>query len=283
MTVPCQRWHERRPRYRPSGERINPALHTVAAMTGHADARRFVEAHHYLSSWPSVSLPVGLYRGTRLVGVCTFGIPAQARVFGALAPGHAALELSRLVLLDEVPGDGESWFVARAMAIARRECGVTAIVSYSDPLTRTTATGEPVCPGHVGVVYQALGAEYKGRGGARRIWLDPNGRTLSDRALSKIRNGEKGCTTEEGRLRSLGADPRRFAEEPAAWLARVLPTIARQVKHPGCHRYVWAWAPPKRPEAKPARLRLWEPEPYPRQEHVEAPRATVADRTLTLY
>jgi hypothetical protein len=96
------------------------------------------------------------------VGVCTFGIPGQAKVFDALVPGHAALELSRLVLLDEVPGDGESWFVARAMAIAREECRITAIVSYSDPVPRTTIKGEPVCPGHVGVVYQALGAEYKG-------------------------------------------------------------------------------------------------------------------------
>lgn len=281
MTTPCQRWADRRPRYRPSGERINPALYTVAAMDGHREPRRFIEAHHYLASWPSVSLPVGLYKGTRLVGVCTFGVPAQARVFAALAPGHAALELSRLVLLDEVPGDGESWFVARAMSIARREKAVSAIVSYSDPLTRTTADGSPVCPGHVGVVYQALNAEYKGQGAARTVYLDRDGRTISERAISKIRVGDQGCIGAERELIARGADVRRFGESPTDWLARVLPAF-RRVKHPGCHRYVWAWAPPKRSDATPSRVRLWEPTPYPRRE-IAGARAPVADHALTLF
>lgn len=276
--VDCQRWVERRQRYRPSGERINPAEYTVAAIEKHAEPRAFVSTHHYLGdSWPSVSFATGLYRGRRLVGVCTFGIPAQARVFSALVPGHEALELSRLVLLDEVPGDGESWFVARAMALARREHKITAIVSYSDPLTRTTVEGLPVCPGHVGVVYQALGAEYKGTGKPRTIWLDRNGRTISDRALSKIRNQEKGCVNEEARLRALGAERRESGEEPRVWLARVMPMIARQVKHPGCHRYVWEWSDDRRvAPVRPLRA-------YPRKFGGTEARAVVEDRTLALF
>lgn len=35
-----------------------------------------------------------------------------------------------------------------------------------------------------------------------------------------------------------GATPRAFGEEPAAWLARVLPMF-RKMKHPGNHVYTW--------------------------------------------
>lgn len=273
--IDCQRWFERRQRYRPSGERINPAEYTVAASKRHVEFKRFIKDHHYLGSWPSVSLATGLYRGTRLVGVCTFGIPGQAKVFDALVPGHAALELSRLVLLDEVPGDGESWFVARAMAIAREECGITAIVSYSDPVPRTTIKGEPVCPGHVGVVYQALGAEYKGLSSPRTNYLYADGSTISGRALSKIRDQKKGAKVEEARLRANGAPKRDFGEAPADWLARVLPLFRRQ-RHTGCHRYVWEWS--KNRLVAPVRpLRA-----YPRKVE-EGARAVVQDRTLQLF
>lgn len=58
---PCQRWTERRARYRPAGERIDPARHTVAEME-HAPARAFTERHHYSGTWSSVSRAWGLYR-----------------------------------------------------------------------------------------------------------------------------------------------------------------------------------------------------------------------------
>jgi len=111
-----------------------------------------------------------------------------------------------------------------------------------------------VTPGHVGQVYQALNACYLGRAAARKLYLDGEGRTISERALSKIRAGDVGWQPASARLVAAGADPRRPGEEPGVWLARVLPTF-RAVKHPGNHAYVWRWK-----GAKLAGL------PYPRRE-----------------
>jgi hypothetical protein len=46
-----------------------------------------------------------------------------------------SLELSRLVLADQVPGNGESWFIARALADAA-EAGVRDVVAFADPVPR---------------------------------------------------------------------------------------------------------------------------------------------------
>ena len=152
--LPCQRWSERQARYRPAGERITPSRYTVAAMS-QAPARAFVQAHHYMGSWPAVRLSVGLYDGARLVGVAVFGVPAQPKVLTVLCAGHEGVELSRLVLLDSVPGDGESWFTARAMRIARDELEVNAFISYSDPLPRPTLHGAPAMRLHAGMGHHA--------------------------------------------------------------------------------------------------------------------------------
>jgi hypothetical protein len=53
-----------------------------------------------------------------------------------------------------VPGNGESWFIARCFERLRRE-GFVGVVAHSDPLRRTRADGTVVCPGHVGTIYQA--------------------------------------------------------------------------------------------------------------------------------
>lgn len=239
MSESCQRWNERRARYRPSGERINPARYTVARMA-EAPAKAFVREHHYSGSWPAARLAVGLYDGARLVGVAAFAVPAQPKVLTVLCAGHEGVELSRLVLLDSVPGDGESWFTARAMRIARDELGVSAIISYSDPVPRTTIHGAPVTPGHVGIIYQALNAEYLGLGSPRTLYLDADGRAFSPRTLSKITAQDKGSRAAERELVLRGAEPRRHGEAPADWLARMLPRF-RRIRHPGCHRYLWRW------------------------------------------
>lgn len=255
--LPCQRWSERQARYRPAGERITPSRYTVAAMS-QAPARAFVQVHHYMGSWPAVRLSVGLYDGARLVGVAAFGVPAQPKVLTSLCAGHEGVEISRLVLLDSVPGDGESWFTARAMRIARDELEVNAIISYSDPLPRTTIRGAPVTPGHVGIVYQALNAEYLGLGSPRTLYLDDDGRAFSPRTLSKIKAQDKGARAAERELVNRGAEPRRPGEAPADYLTRALSRF-RMIRHPGCHRYLWRW------DARGRRIALPLPWSFPRQ------------------
>jgi hypothetical protein len=321
--APCQRWRDGKGSFRvgdPS-TRIDTSRYTVARVE-HAAAKGLVCKHHYARTWPSVSRAYGLYesRGPvwspELVGVCSFGIPAGPAVLRA----HGAdLELNRLVLLDSVLGNAESWFVSQVFddlardllipplrrpwaligtlaqpspgdALARRVAallsppsafteptpqgvlsalgitptteayqGVTLaltslgyrptrdtslrILSFSDPLMRTAKDGRVITPGHVGIVYQALSAEYKGRTKPRRVLIDDDGCTLAERALSKIRNEESGY---EGAIEALverGAPARTPSESPASWLGRALQSPAfRVLAHPGQHTYHWTWS-----------------------------------------
>lgn len=244
---PCQRWRERRPRYRPPGEVIDTSRYGVEVIE-ERDARPFVERHHYAGSYPAARLAVGLLRARRwvvpeLVGVAVFSVPMQPRAIPCYTGVEvsAGVELGRLVLLDEVPSNGESWFVARAFRQLRAaHPEVSAVLSYSDPMPRETAAGEVIMPGHVGVVYQALNAAYHGRSSARTLCMDREGRVVSPRALSKIRRGERGAAAAYERLVRAGAPLMRRGEDAAAWVQRALEEGPfRRLQHPGNHVYTW--------------------------------------------
>ncbi|MFM9616276.1 hypothetical protein ACKI18_48310, partial [Streptomyces niveiscabiei] len=81
--------------------------------------------------------------------------PMNDKVLG-IFPGKPkeSVELGRLVLTDAVPSNGESWFVARCFERLAAE-GVVGIISHSDPVPRTTSTGDVTFVGHFGCVYQA--------------------------------------------------------------------------------------------------------------------------------
>ena len=150
-----QRWAERRARYRPSHETIRTQEYEVAAIADAAVARAFVDTHHYAASSSPDAHRFGLYRHGQLCGVALFGPPASMAAHDAVFPTlviDQAVTLGRLVLLEEVPAMGESWFVARCFAKLRRR-GVVAVESCSDPEPRTTAAGELVFRGHLAIVY----------------------------------------------------------------------------------------------------------------------------------
>ena len=244
--LPCQRWLDRRPRYRPAGERIDPARYRVDLLDEKA-AKAFVVQHHYSASYPAAVVRVGLWTSTapRLVGVAVFSVPAQPlmipRWLGGCAPA-AGLELGRLVLDEQVPGNGESWFVARAFRALRAERpGLQGVVSCSDPLARADRTGRLITPGHVGVVYQALNGRHVGRTEARWLHVDLDGRTISRRAIDKARKpDQQGHRYAVQQLLAAGAPARSPGEEPAAWVARALVEGPfRRVHHPGNLVYTW--------------------------------------------
>lgn len=245
--APCQRWRERRDSYRPAGETIDPSRYGVEPVE-ERDAKAFVCAHHYSGSYPAARVRVGLYLSRpfwapELVGVCVFGVPAQARTLPRYAPGaEDGVVLSRFVLLDEVPANGETWFLSRAFRVLRSELpAVGAIVGYSDPVKRTTTDGAVVLPGHVGTIYQAHNGRYLGRSGSETLHLAPDGRVVSRRALSKIRNDERGAAYAYRQLLEMGAPPRLHGEEGPAYVERALACGAfRRVRHPGNHVYGWA-------------------------------------------
>jgi len=239
----------------PQHQLFRPSEFGVEIIPDDRTARAFVETHHYSASYVAARLRVGLFRKvgclrSYLAGVAVFSVPMQPAALTRHLGSSAGVELGRLVLLDEVGFNGETWFVARAFSALRRELPrLAGVLSYSDPLERRAFDGRVVTPGHVGQVYQALNAAYLGTGKARKLHLDRDGRTISERALSKIRAMDKGWESAAARLVEAGADPRRIGEEPGEWLDRVLPTF-RTVKHPGNHVYVWRWTGQK-PDSLP--------------------------------
>ena len=205
-------------------------------MRGDAEARAFVQAHHYAGTYPAARFRFGLREGAALVGVAVFSVPVRAE---ALRPFRMedGVELGRLVLLDRVLANAESWFVARCFEALRRE-GVAGVVSFSDPVRRTTLDGRVVMPGHVGTVYQGLNATYTGRARGRVHHLLPDGTIFSPRAASKVRNREVGWRYAVEQLVAAGApEP---GDDLRAWLTTALAAVARPLRHGGNHRYVWA-------------------------------------------
>ena len=102
------------------------------------------------------------------------------------------MELNRLVLLDEVPANAETWAQACAFRLAAAR-GVRGVVAHSDPepRTRLTAHGpELIFPGHYGTIYQAKGMDYLGKTHPRRLTMLPDGSVLH--GLRRLRKDNTG-------------------------------------------------------------------------------------------
>ena len=262
----CQRWRRGRANYRPAGELFNTARAAVATID-ETQAKAFVIGHHYAASYPAARFRTGLFiqeRFTReqLVGVAVFSVPMSQhiipRYFEGLEP-NAGVELGRLVLLDEIAANAESWFVARAFRLLRAQLsGIHGVLSYSDPLERVTAAGEIVKRGHIGTVYQALNAAYRGRTRPSYITLARDGRIVSHRAITKLRAEVTGEAYAYEQLRAMGAPMRRPFESGTEYAARALTDgNFRKIRHPGNHVYTW-WLGERR--ARPQ----WAAIPYPK-------------------
>jgi hypothetical protein len=116
-----QRWRYGRTLYRLPDEVINTSEYDVAAIARDRDAKTFVTTHHYSRSYPAARYRFGLYHKGTLAGVAVFSVPCNDKVLTNVFPLPAVLsaELGRFVLLDCVPGNGESWFLARCFAALR--------------------------------------------------------------------------------------------------------------------------------------------------------------------
>lgn len=264
----AQRWRGGRASYRPAGEVIDTRRFEVAAIDGPgADniARAFVVAHHYSASYPAARERIGLYRGGALVGVAVFSHPAQDKVLGCLpCPKAEAVELGRLVLLDDVPANGESWFIARTFELLRAR-GYAGVVSFADPVPRSAVGGEVVFPGHLGTIYRATNAAYTGLATARTLRLLPDGRVFSERTRSKIRARERGWRHAVDQLVEHGAAPPERtgdAVDLAAWLGGALKVVTRTLKHTGNLRYLFGLTPTMKRLV--ASSKTHPPQPYPK-------------------
>jgi hypothetical protein len=242
-----QRWRERRAIYRPGAEEFNPSRYGVEVIEEGA-AKAFVERHHYSRSFPSARARLGLLRvrpggGTELAGVAVFSVPPGQAVIPCwcgTAP-DLGIELGRFVLLDDVEGNGETWFLKRAFGLLVAELPeVRAVLSFSDPFPRLNLRGDEVKPGHLGTIYQHFGGRYLGISKRRTIYLDNEGQVVSDRAISKLRQEDKGWRYVIENLEKAGAPRWLTGESGAAYWRRVLGSdCLRRVRHPGNHAYLW--------------------------------------------
>ncbi len=236
-------WEAGRESKRPAGELIRTADFEVSAIAAAADARAFVELHHYSRTCSALAYRFGLYRRGELVGVAAFGPPASTNAHRAVFPTLAfdeAVTLGRFVLLDAVPGNGESWFIARCFDLLRAR-GVKAVESCADPEARVALDGCVRHKGHVGTIYQSTNGRYVGLTNAATLRLLPDGTCLSNRAQGKLARGERGAAGPARQLEAWGADPigERSGEDALAWLRTWRERLTRPMRHRGNHRYLW--------------------------------------------
>lgn len=262
----CQRWNARQHSWRHTSEGgFDPDRYTVEPID-RLTAQEFVITNHYSASYPSCKFRLGLFDdANELVGALIYSTPVQnavlTKVFPELEPSVESIELGRLVLLDEVPANAESWFVARCAEYAAAR-GMRGVVSFADPVPRLLGD-RVIMPGHVGCVYQSSNAIYLGRSTPETADILPNGKVFNNKAKSKIRKQERGHGYAERQLIALGAKPMRAGESPHAWLAQALADVGSvKVRHRGKHRYGFAIG------SKSQRRRLHiagTPRPYPKE------------------
>jgi hypothetical protein len=250
-------WHRRHSWTHRSRGGFDRDRYDVAPITDSV-AKSYVERMHYSGSYVAASRRYGMFidtpGGPDLVGVAVFAIPAQAKVltnvFPDLRPYAESLELARFVLEGQplghagrsaaasgrAPGNSETWFLAECLRYLAGD-GVSGVVSFADPVPRVIG-GRILFPGHVGTIYQASNAVLTGRSAPRYVTVLPDGTSLSDRAMQKVRGQEVGHSYVEGRLLGLGARPLRAGADPARWLVDALDDVrAVRLRHRGCLRY----------------------------------------------
>lgn len=251
-TTVAQRWRDGRDGFVLDLARglFSSAGFEVVHTKRHVDPRAFVEQHHYSASWPNAIEVFELRRAAALVGTAIYSEPGGPAVLTKWFPGHEAtsLELGRLVLLDEVAFNAETWFMARCAEVLWQE-GYTNIVSFSDPMARETADGLVLTPGHIGGIYQGASAIYTGTTRREAQWLFADGTVFPSRCRTKIRAYAAGkpakvCEGWRYAVKALlahGAPPWTFEHgdaRAAIWCDEALAALTTARVHIGQHRYL---------------------------------------------
>ena len=192
--------------------------------------KEFVKEHHYSHGIHNGPMCYGLFDGMDLLGVLAFANPCSenvcASVFGVELK-RSVTELHRLVLLDEVPKNAESWFISRALKQLKKDRpDYLAVLSFAD-----------ATQGHIGTIYQATNAIYSGTSGKATFFLD-----------------------QSGRLRHPRQNGRNISKEEAALMGW------KPVKREGQHRYLYLLPNGKKHKKQLMNMLKLQPLPYPKAE-----------------
>lgn len=237
-----QRWAQGECRWVKRHQTVDTSTLDVDMINDDTTARRFISTHHYSGSYPAARARVGLYQQGILVGCAVFSMPMNNRVLPRWLGLDAdeSAELGRFVLLDRVGYNAETWFLKRAFQLVKKHKGWKAVMAYSDPMMRHTNDGHLILPGHIGTIYKAHNAIYLGRSARRVHCITQDGKVISPRMLSKIRNDEVGSNSALFRLEEIGA-PQYGGGSRVDYIQRALVEIgARKFKHNGNHCYAWS-------------------------------------------
>jgi len=115
-------------------------------------------AKHYAKRVPNIMYSFGLFSGSTLIGVVTYGIPPSASLcLGVCGKQHSSkvLELNRLCLQDNEKNQS-SFLISQSLKLLPKP---KIVVSYAD-----------TSQGHVGYVYQATNFIYTGLSAKRTEW-----------------------------------------------------------------------------------------------------------------
>jgi hypothetical protein len=124
---------------------------------------------HYAKRVPSITDSFGLYQDNNLIGIITYGIPANNNLNEVC--GFPAIELNRLCINDDAPRNTASFLVGNSLKMLSTP---RVIISYAD-----------LGQGHIGYVYQATNWIYTGLGSAD-IEFEKDGKTWHRKALFNI-------------------------------------------------------------------------------------------------
>lgn len=237
-----QRWKRKKAVYQPLREYFNSRDFEIEEI-GDVIAKEFVITNHYTNTYPVARKRFGLFEKGNLVGVAVYSHPMSEKVitnvFGC-EKASDGLELGRLVLLDAVLANAESFFVAECHRRLKKD--FVGVVSFSDDLPKYSADGKKTFVGHLGIVYQALGATFLNRSSPVRQFILPDGSNLSKRTISKIRNGEVGWQYSSRILQNFGADECPAVDRKRKeWLEFWLKSLTKRFQHPGNLRYAWSF------------------------------------------
>lgn len=262
LTVANQRWREGRDSYVLPREPLRTSEYEVVELEGESEAKAFLRRHHYLKNFPAARRIFSIYRHAEMVGLCVYAQPGHNAAGVAVFNGthRNSVELKRLCLLEGTPYNLCSHFCQITFNILKRtDKNLRGVITYSDPMRRTTLDGRTVTAGHVGSTFQSLSGIYLGRSRARKIKVLPDGSTFNERTIAKIRAKDSGWMGGVRQLVEAGADEPGDGADLREWLDFWLPQLTRTYPHPGNFKYGF-------PLKQAARKLLGESKPYPKEE-----------------
>jgi hypothetical protein len=173
--------------------------------------KRFIIEHHYSKGVHNGPMCFGLLKNGTLVGVCAFAAPSSENVRSSIFGEEmkdSVTELHRLVLLDEVPKNAESFFIVRALReLKKQRPYYKAVISFADPTQK-----------HLGIIYQATNALFCGVSSSATFFLDESGRLRHPRQNGKNISSEEAkslgwvATKREGKYRYVYLLPKNKQE-----------------------------------------------------------------------